>query len=142
MRHRGLAIVVAVVASLSLAGVALAAGTTLGTAKVKVKGKSETVVVSAGGLTLYTLSGETAKHLKCKSAACLKFWPADKVAAKAKLTKAKGIKGTLSKLHRGKFYQVTLNGHPLYLFAGDKGKGSANGEGIKSFGGTWHVVAG
>jgi len=34
-----------------------------------------------------------------------------------------------------------LNDHPLYGFAPDMGKkGSAKGEGIKSFGGTWHVV--
>jgi predicted lipoprotein with Yx(FWY)xxD motif len=36
---------------------------------------------------------------------------------------------------------VTLNGRPLYTFALDKGKkGSAKGEGIVAFGGTWHVV--
>jgi predicted lipoprotein with Yx(FWY)xxD motif len=54
-----------------------------------------------------------------------------------------GVKGSLSKLHRakGNFYQVTLKGHPLYRYAPDNGKrSSAKGEGIKSFGGTWHVV--
>jgi predicted lipoprotein with Yx(FWY)xxD motif len=33
-----------------------------------------------------------------------------------------------------------LNGHPLYRFGGDRSKGQANGEGIKSYGGVWHVV--
>lgn len=31
-------------------------------------------------------------------------------------------------------------GMPLYRFAGDGAKGQANGEGIQSVGGTWHVV--
>ena len=35
--------------------------------------------------------------------------------------------------------QVTKNGDPLYHFAADAAAGDANGEGISSFGGTWHV---
>ena len=37
-------------------------------------------------------------------------------------------------------YQVTLRGIPLYTFAGDSHRGDVNGEGIRSFGGTWHTV--
>jgi predicted lipoprotein with Yx(FWY)xxD motif len=41
---------------------------------------------------------------------------------------------------RKRFTQATLNGHPLYTFSEDAGmKGSASGEGLHSFGGTWHV---
>jgi hypothetical protein len=36
--------------------------------------------------------------------------------------------------------QVALRGRPLYRFSGDHAKGEANGEGIESFGGTWHAV--
>jgi predicted lipoprotein with Yx(FWY)xxD motif len=36
--------------------------------------------------------------------------------------------------------QVTINGAPVYTFSGDASAGSTNGEGINSFGGTWHVV--
>ncbi|HTX45529.1 MAG TPA: hypothetical protein VMD48_04580 [Solirubrobacteraceae bacterium] len=39
------------------------------------------------------------------------------------------------------FYQLTLGGRPLYTFAEDGASGQANGNGIKSFGGTWHVIA-
>jgi predicted lipoprotein with Yx(FWY)xxD motif len=133
------AVVVASTATFAVA----ASTTTVGTAGVKVGGKSRTVVGDSSGATLYTLSGERVDHLKCVSSTCFGFWPPYKVSATAKLTKAKGISGTLSKLHRinGKFYQVVLNGQPLYRFAPDKGKkGSASGEGIQSFGGTWHVV--
>jgi len=36
--------------------------------------------------------------------------------------------------------QVTDNGAPLHRFAGDPAPGEANGDGINSFGGVWHVV--
>jgi hypothetical protein len=36
--------------------------------------------------------------------------------------------------------QLAYKGLPLYRFSVDASAGSANGEGITSFGGTWHVV--
>ena len=141
-RSKLIALGAVLVAVASIAGIAVAASTTLGTGKVTIKGTSKTVVVDSGGATLYTLSGETARHLKCTSSACLGAWPPYTVSASAKLTKSTGVSGTLSKLHRAGFYQVMLSGHPLYRFAPDKGKkGSAMGDGVTAFGGTWHVVA-
>jgi hypothetical protein len=35
---------------------------------------------------------------------------------------------------------VTVNGAPVYTFVPDANPGDAKGEGIMSFGGTWHVV--
>ena len=36
--------------------------------------------------------------------------------------------------------QATYDGRPLYTYAGDTAPGQANGNGITSFGGTWHEV--
>ena len=36
--------------------------------------------------------------------------------------------------------QVTLDGLPLYHFAGDNAAGQANGQSLHGFGGTWHVL--
>lgn len=36
--------------------------------------------------------------------------------------------------------QVTYNGWPLYLWAGDSRPGQANGEGVSNFGGPWYAV--
>ncbi len=36
--------------------------------------------------------------------------------------------------------QVTYNGHPLYLFKGDKSPGDANGQGLNAFGGYWYAL--
>jgi Secreted repeat of unknown function len=36
--------------------------------------------------------------------------------------------------------QVTYNGHPVYLFIGDRNPGDTNGQGINAFGGGWFAV--
>lgn len=142
-RAKALGVLLAVLALTCTTAVAVAAaGTTLATGHASVKGKTKTVVVNSHGVTLYTLSGETTHHLKCVSSACFAAWPPYTVSAKAKLTKTSAVKGTIGRLHRGKIYQVTLDGHPLYTFVGDAGKkGKATGEGINHFGGIWHVVS-
>jgi predicted lipoprotein with Yx(FWY)xxD motif len=100
------------------------------------------VLVNPQGRTLYVLNPETSRHLLCKSKECLSDWPPLLVkSASSKLKAGTGVKGRLGTLHRSNgTFQVTLNGLPLYRYAGDSSKGQANGEGIKSFGGTWHAV--
>jgi predicted lipoprotein with Yx(FWY)xxD motif len=95
------------------------------------------LLVDAAGKPVYMLTGDTTSHPKCTSAACLAAWPP--VTTKAmKLKAGKGVKGRLGVWHHGKVSQVTLNGHPLYTFAADS-VGTATGEGIKAFGGTWEL---
>jgi predicted lipoprotein with Yx(FWY)xxD motif len=138
-RRIALVAVAVLVSAAALAALAFAKSTsTLGTAKVSSLG--ETIVVNSGGRTLYELSPETSHHLLCKSSQCISFWPPLKVTKNGKLSAGKGVTGKLGKLHRAGFYQVTLGGRPLYTFEEDKSKGQANGNGIKSFGGTWHVI--
>jgi predicted lipoprotein with Yx(FWY)xxD motif len=135
-------VTVAVVAI--FAAMALAASSTAPTvgsaANVKL---SEKIVVDAHGRTLYALSPETAHRLLCKSGECLKVWPPLTVrSGKTKLVAGSGVHGRLGILRRGNgILQVTLAGLPLYHFSGDSAKGEANGENVKSFGGTWHVIS-
>ena len=132
------AIVIAVIGLLAVTALAIAKSATVGAGTAKVKGHMETVAVNSKGVTVYELSPETTKHLLCTSSICLQAWPPLK--ASGKLTKAAGVSGRLGTLKRKGFTQVTLNGHPLYTFSEDAGKkGSADGEGLRSFGGTWHV---
>jgi predicted lipoprotein with Yx(FWY)xxD motif len=101
----------------------------------------ENVAVNSHGRVVYTLSGETAHHLKCiRANHCLTFWFPVTAKSVKKLSKAKDIHGKLGLVHRGSFSQVTLNGHPLYTFVMDTSKDHATGEAINSFGGIWHVV--
>jgi predicted lipoprotein with Yx(FWY)xxD motif len=102
----------------------------------------ERVVVNAQGRTLYTLSPETSRHLLCKTSECLGFWPPVTVgSSKTKLKNGPGTHGHLGILRRSNgTFQVTLRGLPLYRYSKDHAKGEANGEGIESFGGTWHAM--
>ena len=101
----------------------------------------ETIVVDAGGRTVYRLRPETAHHLLCTSSTCLRFWHPLTASRHAKLLDGPGVKGRLGRLARAHgVEQVTLNGDPLYTFAGDSADGQAHGQGIHSFGGTWTVL--
>lgn len=143
-RRWTLAVAIVCVCTLALAGVA-AAGlvSSLGVAQRTINGKSTTIVVDRRGDTIYELGGESLGKLKCVTSQCLKFWPPVEVrSANIRPPKAAGVPGTLSILRRvkGNLFQVMLDRHPLYFYSGDTKIGDTNGQGITSFGGTWHVV--
>jgi predicted lipoprotein with Yx(FWY)xxD motif len=128
-----------------LCGVALALGTygfTAGAASAatKVSVKTATVpgvgviLVDSTGHALYTLTDATGAAVAC-TGPCLSVWPPLTVTGKVKA--AKGVK-SLSKT--ADTSQVTSKALPLYRFAADTAADQAKGEGISSFGGTWHVV--
>jgi predicted lipoprotein with Yx(FWY)xxD motif len=101
--------------------------------------KLGTVLVDSAGKTLYTLTDASGKAVAC-TGQCLTFWPP--LLLPAGSTTASGASGVtgLATVSAGGGTQVTENGMPLFHFSGDNGPGTANGEGIVSFGGTWHVV--
>jgi len=128
----------------SFAAMALASSSTAPTVGSATNAKfGEQIVVDAHGRTLYALSPETTHHLLCKSSECLKFWPPLTVhSSNAKLKSGAGVHGHLGILRRAhRIFQITLDGLPLYRFSGDSAKGQADGENVKSFGGTWHVIS-
>jgi predicted lipoprotein with Yx(FWY)xxD motif len=140
-KYIGLALGVLTAAAIA-SSVAIAAGGTRVVGSASNSTLSETVVVDTRGRTLYALHPETRHHLLCTTHACLQAWPPLTVhSANVKLTAGHGVEGHLGLLRRSNGKpQVTLRGMPLYRFAGDNAKGQANGDGIKSFGGTWHAV--
>ncbi len=124
----------------SLAAIALAASaptvSSLSSAKLK-----QTIVVNSQGRTLYWLSPETPSHPLCKSSQCFAFWPPFTVSSShATLKAGPGVHGRLGIVHRNGIFQVTLRGMLLYRYYEDRAKGQVNGQGIKSFGGTWRAV--
>jgi predicted lipoprotein with Yx(FWY)xxD motif len=129
-------------ALITVVATALAAGSSLTLSSNASSMLGKPVVINPQGRTLYHLSPETSRHLLCKSRECLGNWPPLTVkSAKTKLKAGSGVKGKLALLHRSNgTFQVTLNGLPLYRYAGDSAKGDVNGEGIESFGGTWHAA--
>ena len=129
----------AALASTAVAGLV----SSLGTAHRTVAGKPATVVVDRRGDTVYELSGESLGHLQCVTSACLKqFSPVLVRSASVKVPVAAGVPGKVTILRRVKanLYQVMLDKHPLYFYAGDTTIGATKGQGLRGPGGTWHVV--
>jgi predicted lipoprotein with Yx(FWY)xxD motif len=132
------AILIAVAGLLAITAFAIAKSSTVGVGTAEVKGHRESVAVNGRGVTVYELAPESTRHLVCTSAACLSVWPP--VKAHGAVTKASGVTGRLGTVKRKGFVQVTLGGHPIYTFSEDGGRrGKAEGEGIRNFGGVWHV---
>lgn len=149
LRRRSALVLATALAIASMTGLAVASKSSfnpspLGVAKVQVAGHQKTIVVDSRGVTVYELGGESLRHLLCAPRACLRVWLAVKVpSGTTRVSKAAGVPGKLTILHRvkGGFYQLMLDNHPIYYYSLDKGaKGAAKGQGLKSYGGTWHVV--
>lgn len=112
-----------------------AAAVRIGTTKV---GK---VLVDPHGMTIYVFAKDTEGHSMC-TAQCAAYWPpvpgsdAPKGAGTAMSAKFGSIKRTDGSS------QLTVNGYPVYTYAGDTKAGQANGEGLNLSGGRWWVVSG
>ena len=98
------------------------------------------ILVDAQGRTLYLFQKDSGTQSTCFGK-CAVNWPPLDVSGKP--TEGSGadseLVGTTSR--PGGKSQVTYNGHPLYLFAGDKNAGDTNGEGVNAFGGSWYALS-
>jgi predicted lipoprotein with Yx(FWY)xxD motif len=97
-------------------------------------------LVNSQGHTIYLFRKDTGTKSACFGA-CASAWPP--VRTSGKPTVGGGAKASLvgtTKRSDGK-PQVTYDGHPLYLFQGDKKPGDTNGQGITAFGAAWFGVS-
>ena len=92
------------------------------------------------GRTLYLFAKDSGMKSNC-AGACASNWPP--YTASSKPSAASGISaGSISLVKRADgAKQVTLDGHPLYYFAGDQAAGQLNGQGVNAFGAKWFTVA-
>jgi predicted lipoprotein with Yx(FWY)xxD motif len=96
------------------------------------------ILVDAQGRTLYTLTNNGAA-VAC-TGGCLSIWPPAMLpAGQTTVSAGPGVTNVTAVSANGGM-QLAYKGLPLYRFSVDASAGSANGEGITSFGGTWHVV--
>lgn len=93
------------------------------------------MLVDSSGRTLYTFTNGSTP-VAC-TGQCAEFWPPLVVSAGGTAKGAKGLKGIGVMMGTN---QVTVKGLPVYRYQGDTARGQANGEGIDSFSGIWHVA--
>jgi len=150
MKMRGVPFALAAVAATALAGCGSSTSnakplTTRPTAaapapvvEIASNAKLGSLLVDAQGMTLYTLT--SSGHPVACTGQCAKFWPP--LMLPSGTSTASGAAGVtdLGTVARATGLQIAQKGAPLYRFSADKAPGDANGEGISSFGGVWHVV--
>ena len=95
------------------------------------------VLANDHGLTLYYYSADKRDSGKSVcTAGCATAWPP--LAAPVKAPAGVRLPGPLGVITRpGGVRQVTINGFPVYLYAGDKAAGQVTGNGME---GSWHVI--
>jgi len=103
------------------------------------------VLVDGSGHTLYILTSEKGGTVTCTNATgCTKAWP-PAVLPSGVTHGSAGVGVTATLLGTVKdsagALRLTYASYPLYRFSGDAGGGTAKGEGITSFGGTWEAMA-
>jgi predicted lipoprotein with Yx(FWY)xxD motif len=97
------------------------------------------ILVNSKGRTLYLFTRDSGTMSEC-SGACAVNWPPLKASGKPTIGSGANasLVSTTSRSGGGK--QVTYNGHPLYLFKGDKSPGDTNGQALSAFGGNWYAL--
>lgn len=95
------------------------------------------VVANDRGQAVYTYADDTPTRSACNADWCLVDWPP--LQSQGAPTKPAWITAPVGLINgAGGTRQVTLDGHPLYTFAGDLHPGDVRGEGI---GGDWFLVS-
>lgn len=105
-------------------------------------GTSGSVLVDGNGMPLYVFSLDTNGTSACKAAdGCSAEWLP--LASQGAPAAGNGVDATkLGTITRDDgTMQVTYNGHPLYTFAQDTAGGTASGQGMNDFGGTWNLIS-
>lgn len=107
---------------------------TVATGTATVKGKAETVLTTANGMTLYYFTADTPTHSAC-TGKCASIWPP--LTTSATSIQVAGVPGAFSIVADSLGNQVAYNGHLLYTYSLDKAPGQALGEGVL---GKWFVA--
>jgi predicted lipoprotein with Yx(FWY)xxD motif len=98
------------------------------------------ILVDGNGMSIYLFEQDKGSTSTCNGE-CATFWPPVTTAGKPKA----GAGVDAAKLGTTKrddgSTEVTYNGHPLYLYAGDKQPGDTTGQGMNAYGALWYVVS-
>lgn len=96
-----------------------------------------TILADSAGATLYTLTNN-GQPVLC-TGICAQVWPPLTVPPGTTVTGPPGV-CCLGSTTNANGDAVTYKGDPLYRYVNDSSPSDATGDGVNSFGGTWHVV--
>jgi predicted lipoprotein with Yx(FWY)xxD motif len=94
------------------------------------------LVLTSAGRTLYTYGLDKGDGSHC-TGACATTWPPLIVGTHGSLKSSVALPHALGTIACSAGMQVTYNGHPLYLYVGDKAPGETRGEAVKQ---VWFVA--
>lgn len=98
------------------------------------------VLVDPAHMTLYAFAIDSQGHSAC-TGSCAVYWP-PVPAADAPHGGAASMGAKFGSIKRSDgSSQLTVNGFPMYTYAGDSSSGQANGQGKNLSGGLWWVVS-
>lgn len=97
-------------------------------------------LVDARKMTLYAFAKDSRGHSAC-TGSCLAYWP-PAPGGDAAAGASAGVSAKLGSITRDDgTKQLTVNGYPVYTYAGDTQAGDAGGQGMNLSGGLWWVVS-
>ena len=98
------------------------------------------ILVDSQGRTLYLFKRDSGTKSAC-TGACAAAWPPLRVTGKPTVGTGTNASTVATTNRSDGRPQVTDNGHPLYLYVGDKKPGDTNGQGVNAFGGRWFALS-
>ena len=98
------------------------------------------ILVDSRGRTLYLFQKDSGTKSTCFGE-CANDWPPLRAAGTPTVGDGANASLVATTARSDGDPEITYNGHPLYLFEGDKGPGDANGQGLIAFGGGWFVLS-
>jgi predicted lipoprotein with Yx(FWY)xxD motif len=117
-------------------GTAAGSGNVIGTAKTDLG----TILVDSAGKTIYMFEADSNGKSAC-TGPCLSSWPIVKAPATVPST-VSGVSAKLGTLERPDgARQLTVDGRPVYTYAGDSKAGDTSGQGSNGFGALWWVLS-
>jgi len=97
------------------------------------------VLVDGRGRTLYLFEKDEGMASSCYGA-CASVWPPLTTGRHATGAGLARVRLAASRRHDGTT-EVTVAGHPLYTYVGDRHPGDVTGEGLDQFGAEWYALA-
>jgi predicted lipoprotein with Yx(FWY)xxD motif len=97
-----------------------------------------TILTDSGGMTLYAFAADARGASNC-DAQCLQYWPP--VSPGSAFTPPTGVDARLGQITgTNGSPQLTVDGWPVYTYAGDHGVGDTTGQGLDTSGGLWWAI--